>query len=114
MVVLFIYNAQRESPSSDDEINNWQSKDTGNIENVYIYKNHLVLTFEFYFHIYKQRNVRKNEGKQKWTIYRFRDIGNFGHKKRRHEDKRILKQQTQKIQKISNKDSTKKTRGELR
>ena len=109
MVVLFIYiNAQRESPSSDVEIKNGQSRDTGNIENVHIYKNHLVLTFEFYVHIYKQRNVRKNEDKQKWTIYRFRDIGNFGHKKRRHEDKRILKQQTQKIQKISNKDSTKK------
>jgi hypothetical protein len=63
MVVLFIYNAQRESPSSNDEIKNGQSRDTGNIENVHIYKNHLVLTFEFYVHVYKQRNVRKNEGK---------------------------------------------------
>jgi hypothetical protein len=39
MVVLFIYNAQRESPSSDDEIKNGQSRDTGNIENVHIYQN---------------------------------------------------------------------------
>jgi len=87
MVVLVIYNAQRESPSSDDEIKNGHSRDTGNIENVHIYKNHLVLTFEFYVHIYKQRNVRKNEGKQKWTIYRFRDIGNFGHKTKSEDTK---------------------------
>ena len=69
------------------KIKNGQSRDTGNIENVHIYKNHLVLTFEFYVHVYKQRNVRMNEGKQKWTIYRFRDIGNFGHKTKNEDTK---------------------------